>query len=195
VARDSSGDVTRAMAVLAASSIPYRSFAETATGAARPDQATRVAGDFPLLMAALPEVARLPMPPAPVAPALVPISPKHIPAATALEPTKADATGVDTRVHPTEPARSNAQSFERTPGSDRFRQFENDTVSLSARPPVRHAAALGFPKQRPAPPPLASINTERTPLGGVFRTLLAAEPNVEKPHEAPSGLQNMFSLL
>jgi hypothetical protein len=190
VTRYSNSEVNRTVAALAGSSLPYRSFAETSLAPAGSDRTAHPAVGFPLLMAALPEVVQFAIPHGPVAPTVAHERPENPPAL-------AEATAIATRVP--EPA-ATVQGVDRqnhdvllTP--KQVPDLAKRTISFPVDLPVAHGPALGALREHLAEPPLVTVHTARTPLGAVFRTLLAAGSHLEKRHETQSRLQNMFDLL
>jgi hypothetical protein len=192
VARDSNSDVNRAMAALAVASMPYRSFADVSPPPVS-GRAVQLAADFPLLLAALPEVVLFSIPNPPAAPPVSHDRPERLP--LAFEGTTTEAAGVATIAPAAAPDGCDRQSRDFLVASQQAASLAGQTVSLPIDPQVRRAAAPAVPKQRPVTMPLVTIHAERTPLGAVFRTLRAAGPDLEQRHESQSQLQNMFDLL
>jgi hypothetical protein len=179
------------MAALAVSSMPYRNFVDVSPPPSS-GRTVQLAVDFPLLLAALPEIALFPIPHPPAAPLVPHDRPGNPPLAFELATT--EAAGVATIV-PAETPDGHRQSCDLPTTSQQAASLAGQTGSFPIDLQVRRDPALRAPKQRPALVSLVTIHAERTPLGAVFRTLRAAGPDIEKRHESQSQLQNMFDLL
>jgi hypothetical protein len=217
VDQKANSDVNSALAALSASPMRYRSFSDTPATPDGSEPANLDAVGFPLLLAALPEVARLSIPrsstirgPDPGKPeAHSDISQAPI-RNTAIV---ADATTpvVERDTFPTleraiSPARERdmarvrerdmwAQPSARTQPSERTENFMN-----RARPSVRimqsrHVPAQDAPQPNTVASTVAGGQPQRTSLRATFRTLGHADPARDERNELPSNLQDMFRLL
>ena len=189
VAQDPSSDVDRAMTALGATPMPYRSFADVPSTPNISNQAAGGTTDFPLLASALPEVARFQMPHALFARTPAPDNPERAAMGT---PAPMNAGVVESAA----PALANIDTQPHVmPFSGHDRKFDAPTASPSVGPPFRRPPPSGGRQPHIVDLPLDGVSEHRTPLGAVFRTLLAAEPSRKPRTEAQKGLQNMFSLL
>jgi hypothetical protein len=189
VAQDPNSDVDRAMTALGATPMTYHSFAAVPSAPTVSTPAAGGAADFPLLVSALPEVARFQMPHPLSARTSVPDNPER--SATRTQ-ASTNAGGVETAAQ----ASTNLETGPNVmPISGQDRKFDAPTASSSVDPPFRRPPPSRGPQPHSVGSPLDGIGGHRTPLGAVFRTLHTAESNRKPQTEAQVGLQNMFSRL
>jgi len=191
VPKDPNSDVDRAMATFTATPMPYHSFANTPAAPVGLDQAALPSGDFPLLVAALPEVTEFPMPHS----ADRTIGREHPGNRPAATPMQTETKGPAAHQPAMAPASFKVQTFAAIPTPEQAGLATRPTVPLAVNTRFPQSMAPVVPKQHAVAPLLADTHTQRTPMSAVFRTLLAVGSSHEKRTELPSGLQNLFNLL
>jgi hypothetical protein len=189
VAQDPNSDVDRAMTALGATQMPYRSFADVPSAPTISIQGAGGTADFPLLVSALPEVARLQMPHPLPAGTPAPDDPERSATGTPA-PMNAGVIEAAARAPANLDTRPNVM-----PISGQDRKFDAPTASPSIDPPFRRPSPSRGPQPHTARLPLDGVDGHRTSLGAVFRTLHAAEPSRKPRTETQKGLQDMFGLL
>jgi hypothetical protein len=189
VAQGPNSDVDRAMTALGATPMPYRSFADVPSAPTISTQEAGGTADFPLLVSALPEVARLQIPHPLSARTPAPDNPERSATGTPA-PVNAGVVETAARAPANLDTRPNVMAI-----SGHDRTFDPPTASPSIDPPFRRPSPSRGPQPHTAGLPLDGAGGHRTSLGAVFRTLHAAEPNRKPRTETQKGLQNMFSLL
>jgi hypothetical protein len=188
MAKDSNGDVDRAMAAFAVSPMRYFTPAPTPPGNARATGAEtsgsrQVSSDqtaaFPLLIAALPGINE----------ALMPVPPVGTDTGSGKLPLEAKKVEL-----PTRRARALDRPVAQPPKMMSSRQVEKaPNVSSVFGLPVRHSTSTQMASQ-PAPGPCVS-NIRPTPIARMFHALSAADASHDEPAEIGSGLQDLFSRL
>jgi hypothetical protein len=177
MSRDPNDDISRAMATVSASAMPYRHFEDLPPragdvplmgrpdlgdiGQGPPNRPVRDPIDFPLLVAAFPEI-------------------RHVAVPHGLA---AERAGNDSPEH----------HFVLSVQPNTHRQTETlDKIPVPVRPMLAPRRRL-VPDQ-PATG-AAADGRARTSLGSVFRGLLGTRPSEEKRPAVPSGLQDVFGSL
>jgi hypothetical protein len=185
VTQDPNSDVDRAMSALGGTTIPYRSFADVPSATTISTQVADDTADFPLLVAALPAIGPFRIPHAQM---LARDNSENSPMGTSVP---MQAKVLVTEAMP--PASPKMQPNAPQPAKP-ARRLETPTSSSVNRP---FRAAPPSPGSQPHMGRAASdgIDSHRTPLEAVFRTLHAAKPPPEPQTETQTRLQNMFSLL
>jgi hypothetical protein len=184
VAQDPNSDVDRAMSALGGTSIPYRTFTHVAaTNSTRP--ADNIA-DFPLLASALPAAA-----------------PFHVPRTrtpgrdNSENSPMGNSLAIKANVAVTD-AQASARSkmLPNAPQpAEQARGPEKLTPSSSVNRPFRHPPQSSGLQPHMGGAPANGIDSRKTPLEAVFRTLHAAKPPPEPRTETQTRLQNIFSIL
>jgi hypothetical protein len=186
VAQDPNSDVDRAMSALGGTSIPYRSFADVPSATTISTQVADDTADFPLLVSALPAIGPFRIPHAGMA---ARDNSENSPMGTSVS-MKAKVLETEAKA----PASPQIQPNAPQP-AEPARRLERPASSSSINRPFRHAPPS--PGSQPHMGRAASddIDSHRTPLEAVFRTLHAAKLPPEPRTETKTRLQNMFSLL
>jgi hypothetical protein len=195
VTQDPNSDVDRAVAAFGASPMPYRTFGDVPTAPAGPDKAAERVVDFPLLLAALPEVAQLRIPNALDAGTPKPDNSEK-PYAASFEPVKTRGKAPGTEAPTLVPHKLEVQTSPRTAAPEQARRIRKRAVESSVNSPVQRDGAPSLTVLHRAAPRFTAAQIHRTPLDEVFRTLgAAAWPWQDKRAEIHTELQNMFRLL
>jgi hypothetical protein len=197
-------DVNSALAALSASPMRYRSFSEAPATSDDSEPTNLGTASFPLLLAALPEVARLPIPRRSAVRGLAPGEPEA-PSDTGQAPIPNVAIVADTPTpvagRDTLPARERAvspalerdvwgQPSSRTQPSERSENLENRVSPLAGI--MQSRPARGVPQPNTVSSTVAGGRPQRTSLQAMFRTLGYSDPARDKRNESPSSLQDMF---
>lgn len=190
VDQDANSDVARALAAFGAPEMAYRSFSHETLPVADPAQTPTRSVEFPLLLAALPEIEQCSIPQASAPQAL----PHEVQPPKAPELVKTEVAKIELQAPASEPNRNNSRG-DVSQKTESARPAPRPVSSLAAttlaqRRPVPHAL-----KQQAVVPSSGSPPRPRTTLGTVFRSLRAASPTQERRTAAQSGLQDMFNLL